>query len=182
MLTGAKGQQRYAAAPGQLLVSSAVLGKALMLILEHDRVCKNQSGGHNWAGSISVEHVLPRNINGKHADWRANGWDENNHALWLHRLGNLALLNDSDNSSLGNLGFQKKRSCIEDLQSTHGLSWSIQDVYTNHKKWTELDVKSRHARLLQIFQNRWALPQRDKPAASDGPAGAVLKCHLPSFE
>lgn len=125
-----------------------------------------------------MEHVLPRNINGKHADWRSSGWDDTKHALWLHRLGNLALLNDSDNSSLGNLGFQKKRSCIEDLQSTHGLSWSIQDVYRNHQSWKEDDVKSRHARLLQIFQNRWALPRHDDPAASDGPAGAVLKCQF----
>ena len=162
-----KGSKRSTYAP-KMFVSSSVVAKALMLMLEDQIVFGGQSGGYRWVGSISVEHVLPRNMRNKHADWEQKGWTQPKHEQWLHRLGNLALLNDSDNSSLGNLGFDRKSAKVAELRQKHMLPWSLEDVYTKHKIWDEANLQARHSRLLEIFRKRWALPTA--AAAKQGPS------------
>ncbi len=135
------------------------LARALLLMLEHEGTNRNNSGAPRWSGKISIEHILPRNISKPGAKWGVH-WSSQNQPEWLHRLGNLAMLNDSDNSSLGNCSFQAKIAKIERFKDS--ASWTIKDLLHHHatNKWDEHNIQERHARLLRILQ-RWGV----EPAA-----------------
>lgn len=129
-----------------------------MLILEHEGCSKNSSGGPTWVGTISIEHILPRKLTNPSADWTVlpqPGWTNQLQATWLHRLGNLAMLNDSDNSSLGNVSFKRKIAKIDKFN--HAPSWTISDLLTHHREgvWNMKAVEQRHERLLALLCSRW---------------------------
>lgn len=152
-------------------VSNNKLARALMLIVEHEGAYKNSSGGPQWTGTISIEHVLPRNIRNPKADWTnlpQPGWNDQLQTAWLHRLGNLAMLNDSDNSSLGNVSFSQKVAKMKELG--HSSSWTIKDLLEHHHSsvWNAQAVERRHQRLLTVLRNRWSVDNIKADLASTG--------------
>lgn len=102
----------------KLSVKNNRLARALLLMLEHEGTNRKKTGAPKWTGKISIEHILPRNISKPGADWDRH-WTAEKQSEWLHRLGNLAMLNDSDNSSLGNCGFQAKIGKIKMFRILH---------------------------------------------------------------
>ena len=151
-------------------VKNNKLARALLFMLEHQGTNRNKTGAPRWSGKTSIEHILPRNISKPGAKWNRH-WNAGKLSEWLHRLGNLAMLNDSDNSSLGNCGFQAKIAKIESFKDS--ASWTIRDVLQNHAtgKWDEHNLKKRHERLLNVFRQRWGV----EAAAGGYPA---YKCRV----
>ena len=150
-------QQVAQQSEARVTVKNNKLARALMLILEHEGSSKGTAGGPRWSGTISIEHVLPRNLKNEKAGWlfQPPGWNSYSQAEWLHRLGNLAMLNDSDNSSLGNVSFSEK---VVKMQAFgHAPSWTIKDLLEHHKDrvWDEAAIQSRHTRLLDMLRSRW---------------------------
>lgn len=145
----------------QPTVKNNKLARALLLILEHEQVSRGKSGAPTWNGKISVEHILPRNTSKAGAGWEqpdVSGWTATTKAAWLHRLGNLAMLNDSDNSSLGNCSFKSKVTKMKSFQAS--ASWTIQSLLADYTdtEWCEADLQQRHQQLLDVFIKRWKVP------------------------
>lgn len=138
-------------------MSNNKLARALLLIFEHEGNCKDTAGGPRWSGSVSIEHILPRKLDNPKADWMRGpqGWNAQSQQVWLHRLGNLALLNGSDNSSLGNVSFSEKVAKMQKLG--HASSWTIEDLLKHHQHgvWNKEAIQSRHTRLLEMLHTRW---------------------------
>ena len=86
----------------------------------------------------SVEHLMPQKLN-------LNEWniEEDDHKLWLHRLGNIILVDRKKNSSLSNSAYeikkQKYKGAIENRANTNWLfltfnNWDIEKIHDNHDR------------------------------------------------
>ena len=153
------------------------LARALLLMLEHQGTNWRKTGGPKWSGKISIEHILPRNLSKPGADWGRH-WTAEKQLEWLHRLGKLAMLNDCDNSSLGNCGFKVKIDKIKTFQDS--ASWTVRDLLRNYvdRDWDEASMQDRHTRMLEAFQERWGLDSSQ--FSSESLAAKVCFCTFPS--
>lgn len=88
--------------------------------------------------SSSVEHLMPQKI--EDTEWKV---DSISHKEWLHRLGNLALIDKNKNASLSNKLFHEKKAkyqgAIETRANTNFLfitnqEWNIETIENNHKR------------------------------------------------
>ncbi len=161
-------------------VKNNKLARALLLMLEHECI-RGKNGAAKWTGKISIEHVLPRNMSKPGSDWQTTAaWTDEKQAEWLHRLGNLAMLNDSDNSSLGNCSFAEKMEKVGRFQGS--ASWTVRDLYETYKggPWTEKQVQHRQERLLALFRRRWGVSEPSSAGTSTGMCSACpILPHLP---
>jgi len=165
----------------QYSVKNNKLARALLLMLEHECTNRGKNGATKWTGKISVEHVLPRNMSKAGSDWETTAaWTDEKQAEWLHRLGNLAMLNDSDNSSLGNCSFADKMEKVGRFQGS--ASWTIRDLYDTYKDgpWTEEQVQHRQERMLALFCRRWGVNEPSSAGTSTSMCSACpVLPHLP---
>lgn len=90
----------------------------------------------------SVEHLIPRKI--QNTAWNIS---DKEHSEWVHRLGNLVLIDRRKNASLSNRIFSEKKiryqGSIETRANTNFVfmsndEWTIQSVKQNHNRVTEL--------------------------------------------
>lgn len=92
----------------------------------------------------SVEHLMSRKI--KLAEWDISLAE---HKLWLHRLGNIVLLDKKKNSSLSNSSFERKRSkyrgAIENRANTNWL-------FISYSKWDKNAIQQNHTRVLNLLK------------------------------
>lgn len=112
-------------------------------------------GGATYEHSIiTVEHVLPQNPKAG-SQWE--GWipDSTTRSLWVHRLGNLALLSRKKNSSAGNYDFDKKK---ESYFKKKGVSpFQITTQVISETEWTEPVLIARQQLLLSKLVDVWSL-------------------------
>ena len=96
----------------------------------------------------SVEHVLPRKPSAAYA-----GVDREEHAEWVHRLGNLVLLDQKKNSSLSNAGYETK---WERYQTAYEARPYTHNVFARHGDWGLTELKGQHeyavGRLVGYYQ------------------------------
>lgn len=92
--------------------------------------------------SSSIEHLMPQNI--KDSEWQIN---EDEHREWVHRLGNLVLIDKNKNASLSNKLFAEKKvkyqGAIETRANTNYLFmanqlWDIDAIKRNHFRSIDL--------------------------------------------
>lgn len=92
--------------------------------------------------SSSIEHLMPQAIN-------SNSWiiDNELHKEWVHRLGNLVLIDKNKNSSLSNKSFKDKKikyqGAIETRANTNyvfitNTQWDIEAIQNNQKRMIRL--------------------------------------------
>ncbi|NES95455.1 MAG: HNH endonuclease [Desertifilum sp. SIO1I2] len=80
------------------------------VLIRMDQEMQDDSVYKTYHGRITIEHVLPqRSLNDY---WRARFTDKE-HAEWLHKLGNLALISGTKNSEAQNSSFDKKKEVYE---------------------------------------------------------------------
>ncbi|WP_053241238.1 HNH endonuclease family protein [Clostridium sp. DMHC 10] len=96
--------------------------------------------------TISVEHVMPQNINNK-SKWKS-WFDEEKHIYWKHKIANLILLSKRKNSSASNYEFEIKREKyfkgrISDLTRS-------QKVLT-YTEWTCKVLEKRQEDILKLL-------------------------------
>ena len=90
------------------------------VLLRMDQEMQDDSVYKTYHGRITIEHVLPqRSLNDY---WRARFTDKE-HAEWLHKLGNLALISGTKNSEAQNSSFDKKKEVYE--KNNKGSSGSV---------------------------------------------------------
>ncbi|MBZ7985579.1 DUF262 domain-containing protein [Campylobacter sp. Cr9] len=97
---------------------------------------KNNIANYRFRDINSVEHIYPQS-KGKIDD-----------------LGNLALINDSENSSFSDKPFYKKKLIFEDfLNNGLVISLKLLEVYKNNDEWEEKQIKKYQAKMLDILKN-----------------------------
>ncbi|GAB3931841.1 DUF262 domain-containing protein [Larkinella terrae] len=92
----------------------------------------------------SIEHLMPQKIDPKY--WSV---DENEYKEWLHRLGNIVLIDRKKNSSLSNSSYDTKKtryqSAIESRANTN-------NIFIQYKSWDIDTIKKNHQRSLQLLK------------------------------
>lgn len=117
-------------------------------------------------GAWSIEHVLPQGQKMDTNDtlimnqsWKEE-WQrwgvlepESNFLKCVHSIGNLTIVINRTNSSLGNKLFEKKR----EIYVEHSRVFLTDDIKSS-EKWTPVDIENRAIRLLNIAIKRWPYP------------------------
>lgn len=105
--------------------------------------------------SSSIEHLMPQKI--EDTEWKI---DPIKHKEWVHRLGNLSLIDKNKNSSLSNKLFNDKKikyqGAIETRANTNFIfitnpDWNIDAIETNHKRSINLLTQYYEGNNLKTF-------------------------------
>jgi len=94
---------------------------------------------------INLEHVLPKRASS--ADWSAFGPEERK--VYVHRLGNMALLQKGPNGKIGNKSFAVKRPVL--AASGYALTKELAAASV----WTPAEIKSRQSVLADLAVKTW---------------------------
>jgi hypothetical protein len=125
-------------------VSTGYLANFYLRQLE--RYANGELGGlvvSDSTADVTLEHVLPLN---KGTSW--NGFDDETHASQVNRIGNLCLLAEDDNATLGNGSFTAKKSAYakSKLKLTKELekegSWTIKEINARSGRLASLAIKT----------------------------------------
>ncbi len=96
----------------------------------------------------SVEHLVPRNIT--NSNWNIS---EEDHSKWLHRLGNLALIDRRKNASLSNRTFEEKKVRYQGAIETRA---NTNFIFMQNIKWDIAEVEENHRRVISILKDYYA--------------------------
>lgn len=158
-LTSAEQYGMYAALDGPLYQthSARALGVILLridaLVSDGSKTMQHQH--------VTVEHVLPQTPR-PDSDWAKWVPSEQARRGWVHRLGNLALLNRKKNSAASNFEFDRKKQAYFSKGGVCAFPLTTQVL--QQKDWTADVLESRHAALLAIAEAHWKLGDRSAPA------------------
>lgn len=119
--------------------SGTRVNKTRYLLLKMDLLMGNAATILQYnKDSSSIEHLMPQKI--EDTEWKI---DPTKHKEWVHRLGNLSLIDKNKNSSLSNKLFNDKKvkyqGAIETRANTNFIfitnpDWNIDAIETNHKR------------------------------------------------
>ncbi|RVU02568.1 DUF262 domain-containing protein [Mucilaginibacter limnophilus] len=123
--------------------SGTKINKTRYLLLKLDLLLSNFHTQLYFNKTISsVEHLIPQKIEG--TTWEIS---EDDHKQWLHKLGNIILVDRKKNSSLSNLPYAQKSvryaGAIENRANTNYIfitykDWNIETVHFNHFRVNKL--------------------------------------------
>jgi uncharacterized protein with ParB-like and HNH nuclease domain len=95
---------------------------------------------------VNLEHVLPQTPADK---W--SGWSQEDARAYVKRLGNLAIVSQKINSTIGNDAFDKKRGELG--KSSFGFTKMI----STYDQWTPKDVEDRQMKMAEAAVKVWAI-------------------------
>ncbi|MCD8423007.1 DUF262 domain-containing protein [Tenacibaculum finnmarkense] len=93
----------------------------------------------------SIEHLIPRKI--ENTEWDLNF---ENHIKWLHKLGNLVLIDRRKNSSLSNRIYSEKKIRYQGAIETRA---NTNFVFMNNTSWGIEEVEKNHNRVVHILKD-----------------------------
>lgn len=105
--------------------------------------------------SSSVEHIMPQKIEG--TTWNIESLS---HKEWVHRLGNLSLIDKNKNSSMSNKFYNEKKEkyqcAIETRANTNYIfmkysTWNIDSIEANHQRTINLLMQYYEGNSLKTF-------------------------------
>lgn len=157
-LSPAEQHAMYAALDGPLYQthSARALG---VILLRMDALVSD--GSKTMAHQqVTVEHVLPQQPKQDSAwlKWLPSAQDR---LLWVHRLGNLALLNRKKNSAAGNYDFDRKKLAY--FSKGGACAFPLTTQVLQQAEWTLVTLQTRHAALLRVAETHWRLGERLAP-------------------
>ncbi|MCV2438178.1 DUF4357 domain-containing protein [Paucibacter sp. DJ2R-2] len=152
--------QTYAALSGPLYETHSPRALALLL-LRLDHLLSDGSASYQHE-VVSVEHVMPQQP-APNSQWA--GWvpDKAVHQLWVHRLGNLALLSRKKNSSASNRDFDWKKSAYFTKGGIAAFALTTQVL--QFTDWTVDVMQQRQNAMLAKLEAHWRLQDRKSKAA-----------------
>lgn len=103
---------------------------------------------------LTIEHVLPQNpkLDSQWCDWFPTRADRER---WVHRLGNLLLLNHRKNSSASNYDFAKKKSAYFLKGGVSPFPLTTQAL--TESEWTEEVLERRQSDLIDKLKELWRI-------------------------
>lgn len=133
------------------------INKTRYLLLKMDLLMGNAATFLQYnKDSSSIEHLMPQKIEG-------SGWeiDPSSHKEWVHRIGNLVLIDKNKNASLSNKPFNEKKiryqGAIETRANTNYIfitnpDWDIESIERNHDRIISILSYYYEGNCLKTFQ------------------------------
>lgn len=153
-------QQVFDALSGPLYETHSSRALALLL-LRLDHLLSDGSAQYQH-DVVSVEHVMPQQP-APNSQWLSWVPEQSTHRLWVHRLGNLALLSRRKNSSASNRDFAWKKSSYFTKGGVSAFALTTQVL--QHDEWTESVMQQRQDVMLSKLEAHWRLQARMSKAA-----------------
>lgn len=127
---------------------------------------------------VTVEHVLPQHPrqDSTWLQWMPSAQDR---ALWVHRLGNLALLNRKKNSAANNYDFDRKKVAYFSKGGTCAFPLTTQVL--QKADWTIPVLEARQLALLELAEKHWHLGGRVAPLRAMASAAHTASGESPTF-
>lgn len=126
------------------------IAKAILERLNEFELVKSSQGRVNpIEGTLQLEHVLPQKYDTV-AGWTRK-WDTDSAGEWMHRLGNLALLNQKVNAKISNGPFMEKKDHL-----AHSL-YPLTRQMAGNAIWDVEAVKSHHDTVIRLAIVIWGL-------------------------
>ena len=129
-------------------VSKQYLARYYLRVLEKEELGENDPEliPNDNVEVVNLEHVLPLHSN---TTW--NNFDDEEHSLYVKRLGNMALLKTRINTDAGNDSFKYKKSFYK--KSNFNLTKNINAINT----WDKKAIEDRQVKLSELAVNAWPL-------------------------
>jgi hypothetical protein len=136
------------------LLGRELYGKAFdaAVLLRLEEASQDESVTKSYNGRLTIEHVLPQAL--KDDYWKTR-FTEDEHGLWLHRLGNLALLCGHKNYKAQYYDFDRKKKIYSDRNKK--VSFDLTKEVCDQPEWTVQAIKTRHERLLKLAEQTWTI-------------------------
>lgn len=106
---------------------------------------------------VTIEHVLPQNPKAG-SDWERWFPDPITRNLWVHRVGNLALLSRKKNGQASNWDFERKKTSY--FRQTSVTPFPLTTQVIDHDEWTVKIVEARQRDLMSRLEKHWRLADR----------------------
>ena len=139
--------EEFRAAFASARVTNAKLARYFLLVLERTKSGKKEPELVPNADEeqLNLEHVLPKSA--KERDWPQ--FSDEERTVWVHRLGNMALLQKGPNGRIGNKAWSKKMPVLArselDITKTAAL----------HPDWTKEVIQQRQDELAVLALTAW---------------------------
>ena len=135
------------------LLDGDVYGRpfAQAVLLRLEEADQDESVSKDFGGKITIEHVLPQAL--KDTYWR-DRFTEDEHRLWLHRLGNLALLAGIKNYKAQYSPFERKKKIY--AERNNRVSFDTTKPILLAEDWTNDQLHIRQTDLLERAQRIWS--------------------------
>lgn len=159
-LSAEEQHKTYVALNGPLYDTHSSRALALLL-LRLDNLMSDGSASYQH-DVVSVEHVMPQQP-APNSQWEAWVPEKVLHQLWVHRLGNLALLSRKKNSSASNRDFNWKKSAY--FTKGGSTAFALTTQVLQHMDWTVTVMQQRQDSMLSMFDTHWRLQGRQSKAA-----------------
>jgi len=136
------------------LLDGEVYGRpfAQAVLLRLEEADQDESVTKDFGGKITIEHVLPQAL--KDAYWRER-FSDDEHRLWLHRLGNLALLAGIKNYKAQYFPFDRKKKIY--AERNNRVSFDTTKLILSADHWTKDLLIARQADLVDRAQRIWSV-------------------------
>jgi hypothetical protein len=136
------------------LLGGEIYGKPFddAVLLRLEEAAQDDSVTKIYSGKMTIEHVLPQAL--KEEYWRER-FNEDEHRLWLHRLGNLALLSGHKNYRAQYYDFDRKRKIYSERNEQ--VSFDLTKQICDESEWTVTTVRLRHERLMELAKQTWTI-------------------------
>ncbi|MCB1381239.1 MAG: DUF262 domain-containing protein [Alphaproteobacteria bacterium] len=137
-----------------VLLDGEVYGRpfAQAVLLRLEESDQDESVTKDFGGKITIEHVLPQSL--KDAYWQER-FSEEDHRLWLHRLGNLALLAGIKNYKAQSFPFERKKKIYSERNNR--VSFDTTKPILAADNWTKDLLAARQADLVGRAQRIWSV-------------------------
>lgn len=122
------------------------------VLLRIEEAAQDESVTKSYSGRLTIEHVMPQAL--KDDYWKTR-FNEDQHSLWLHRLGNLAMLCDSKNYKAQYYDFDRKKKIYSDRDKK--VSFDLTKEICPVSEWTEDAIKKRHERIMKLAEETWTI-------------------------
>ncbi len=131
-------------------VPKANLARYFLIALEQTKIGEQEPEfvPNSNEDQVNLEHILPKRAS--KADW-GETFTSDDRKDYLHRLGNLALLQKGPNGSIGNKAFSYKRPVLK--KSNFKLTAEIAD----NAQWTKDAISERQDRMAKLAVKTWPL-------------------------
>ncbi|TIM10232.1 DUF262 domain-containing HNH endonuclease family protein [Mesorhizobium sp.] len=136
------------------LLDGEVYGKpfAHAVLMRLEEADQDESVTKVFGGQITIEHVLPQAL--KDAYWKERFTDEH-HRLWLHRIGNLALLVGIKNYKAQYHSFDRKKDIYAEKNKV--VSFDTTKQILSVDDWRPEQIRLRHDALMSRAMRVWSM-------------------------
>ncbi|NUY33009.1 DUF262 domain-containing protein [Paraburkholderia sp. JPY303] len=136
------------------LLGGEVYGKPFdeAVLLGLEEASQDESVTKFYKGQLTIEHILPQS---RADQYWVERFTEDEHRLWIHRLGNLAMLAGRKNYRARNYDFPRKKEIYREREKT--VSFDLTKGVCEQENWTADVLETRQDRLIRLARETWSI-------------------------